>query len=541
MDISPLIPYFNSWDWKKIIQRAKFESQFLEFFHGANINNVWDTELAEKIANPSAFTASLEVLAERYLDIKLNKDIRKSFFKGTVNKNGDYSHKQLEYAAQDVEILPAIMEKQRTLIEERDQLEVAELEFQLAKVVGHMELTGIPVNAGKWRLILEEYRQLHEEARIRMNDLIFDTNKFDEQMGMFVRDGIKLGSPQKILHTFNALGIPITDTTDRTISLINHPLARALTEFRGLDKLMSSYGKTFLDAIHPFTGRIHANFQQMGADTGRFSCREPNMQQIPEKFRVCVGDTKDFLIVGADYSQMELRIIAELSEDERMVAAFASGQDVHKATASLMFNVALDHVTKEQRFAAKTINFGIAYGMGIKKLMDSINGENMKNGIKKKIGYKDAQYLKERHRQAYPRVKEWLDENGNLAYQKGESLTMLGRKRSFNKPNRNEMTQDDFDDQVASIKRRGANTPIQGTNADITKLAMINLHEDLMRYNMGADIINQVHDEIVLLAHYRQAEDVRKLVEESMVSSAQRFLKKVPVVVDTYASDVWSK
>lgn len=539
VDLKPLIPFINSWKWKKVIQNVKFEAQFLEHFYGTRMVNVWDTQLADRICYQDVYSNSLESIADRYLGKKLNKKVRDSFFK--LNNHGQYSEKQIMYAAEDVEILWPVMEHQKERLAEIGQEHIAELEFNLAPVVGHMELVGIPIDAAKWRNILTEYRALHEQSRLKMNALIFDTGKLDEQLGLFERDGINLGSHPKILKAFNDLGIDINKTDNRTISLINHPLAKELLNYRKLDKIFTSYGKTFLDAIHPFTSRIHPSFQQIGADTGRFSCREPNMQQVPEKFRVCVGNAEDYLIVGADYSQMELRIIAELSEDERLIDAFLKGYDVHKATASLMFGVSIDNVTKEQRFAAKTINFGIAYGMGVKKLKDSINTENAKNGIKKQVTFADANFLKEKHRQAYPRVRAWLEQNGEDAYRKGVSVTLYNRKRFYPAPDRSLLSEEDFNNQVASIKRQGANSPIQGTNADITKFAMINLHNELQDYGLRADIINQVHDEIVLLAHKSQVEEVKRLVIDSMVKSGEQLIHKVPVKVDVYASEIWAK
>lgn len=532
-----LIPYLNSWQWKKIIQGAKFESQFMNFYHGVNMHNIWDTMLAEKLAEPAQFTTSLEALADRYLGRKLNKDVRKSFY-GGGQMGSDFTEKQLQYAADDVEVLFPIMEAQKKKIESLGQMHIAELEFELSPVIGHMEMVGIPVNVAKWKVVLEKYRLQHELSRVRMNELLYDDGSHDEQIGMFVRDGgINLGSPLQVKKAFEDIGIDLKNTSDQVISAINHPLARELTIYRGLDKAIKSYGGTYLDAIHPFTGRIHPNFQQIGADTGRFSCREPNVQQIPEEYRVCIGDVSEFSIVGADYSQMELRVIAELSEDEKLVEAFNTGVDVHKSTAAFMFGIPLDSVTKEQRFVAKTINFGIAYGMGVKKLRDTVNKEQPK----KKISVQDAYFLLEKHRKAYKKVKVWLDAAGEKAYKTGISDTMYGRKRYYTRPDRSTLSQEDFDNQVASIKRKGANTPIQGTNADITKLAMIEVHNELTSYNMKADLINQVHDELVLLVHNSQVEEVRHLVEGAMVRAAEQVLKKVPVKVDSYAGEVWKK
>ena len=263
------------------------------------------------------------------------------------------------------------------------------------------------------------------------------------------------------------------------------------------------------------------------------------MQQMPEEFRECVS-LKDHVIVGADYSQIELRILAELSGDKNFIKAFTSGEDMHKSTAALMFGVPLDSVTKEQRFTAKSINFGIAYGMGPGKLMDTLNTEARRNGGTVHT-FPEVRGMFDRYRKTYFQVNKWLQEAANKAFISGESETMYGRKRFYTRPDPNSLSQEDYDKQVGAIKRRGANSPIQGTNADITKLAMLNVHNNLEEGGFNAKIILQVHDEIVVLAHKRQAEQVKQVIVDSMNESASLVLKIVPVKVDGYVSEIWKK
>lgn len=535
VSLNPILPFFSSHKWTKIVQNAKFESKFIEYIYKTSLNRVYDTFSAEKIIEPDAFSASLETLALKYCGIVLEKETRKSFY--MRGKGGGITKKQLDYAAKDVEVLFPIMEAQMKKLEEQNQMQVAQLEFDLSRVVAHMELVGIPVDTAKWRETLEQYRVEHEESRVRMNGLIFDSGKKDEQMGMFVRDGINLNSVPQMKSAFAALGINLESTAERTIAQIKHPLAVELLKYRELQKVMSSYGKSFLDAIHPFTGRIHPDFVQIGAETGRFACREPNMQQVPKRFRECIGNVPNYTLVGADYSQIELRIIAELSGDDRLRSAFQSNQDVHRMTASVMFGTPLDNVSDDQRFIAKTINFGLAYGMGGRKLMDTINA----NTKGKKLTIKDAYILLDKHKKTYPKVISWLRETGERAYRESVSQTIFGRKRFYRRPDRSALSNEDFDDQVAAIKRRGGNTPIQGTSADITKLAMINVYKDLLDYQYNGDLILQVHDELVILAHKRQAESVKELVEKSMVDAAKVLLLNTPVKVDVHVSDIWKK
>lgn len=532
-DLSRLIPFLQDHKWTKIIQNAKFDTKFFLNYYKVKVSGIYDTFIAENLLFPDSFGGtSLEALADKYLGIKLNKETRKSFF--DMKPDALFSDEQLKYASEDVEVLFGIMEAQRVKLEEAGLTKVAELEFELAPVVGAMELSGVPIEVPKWRRILEEYKGKHETSRLRMHELLFDGIDSTEQLGIFTRDSINLNSPKQIKQAFANLGITMEKTDERTLSLINHPAAIELLEYRKFQKILTSYGESFLDKIHPFTGRIHADYQQMGTATGRFACKEPNLQQIPDEFRQCVG-LKGYKIVAADFANIELRILAELSGDPALISAFESGDDPHKSTASLMFNIPIESVTKDQRFIAKTINFGISYGMGPTKLMDMLNKGKPE---KEWLTFRKVSGIMNRYKDTYRKASDWLLDTGNLAYRRGWSETMMGRKRWYERP---EHDSGNWDAQVASIKRKGANSPIQGTNADITKLAMLNLYHDLTNYNYRGELILQVHDEIGVLAHNSQADEIKLLIVESMENSARELLKKVPVKVDAYISDVWKK
>lgn len=538
MDLSFLKFYLESPNWLKVIQNAKFESEFFVYKYGIWIYNIWDTFLAERVLSPDFHQVGLGALTQKYLGQAMQKDTRKSFIS---KKGGRFTEAQLEYAAKDAEVLIPIFKAQEIAIKEKDLEKITHLEFEVVPVTTDMELTGIPVDIVAWKQKLEKYKGLHEESRLKMHEIIFDRNptKTTEQLGLFERHGLDLSSPKQVKEAFHKIGLRVNSTDEREISLIDHPMAQELLVFRGYDKILTAYGESLLEKIHPFTNRIHADYQQMGTETGRFACREPNLQQLPEEFRACITHP-DYMIVGADYSQIELRILAELSQDKAFIQAFASGEDLHKSTASLMFSIPIDAVSKEQRFIAKTINFGISYGMGPGKLMDILNAEAAKNHTSK-YAYPQVLDLINKYHRTYNKVSEWLVSAGNLAYIRGYSETMLGRKRFYNKPDPNSMSMDDFKGQVAAIKRKGANSPIQGTNADITKMAMLWLHNDLKDSGLKANVVLQVHDEIAVLARKDHAQAVKSIVEEAMTKAGEEVLKSVPVKVDTYISEVWKK
>lgn len=535
--ITPLMPYLASRKWTKIIQQAKFEGKFIKHYYNTDINGVFDTLLAESLLSTHAFSsASLAALAQKYAGVTLDKSIRTSF--GEARGISAFTTEQLDYAANDVIVLFPIYNAQKEQLVAKNLEKVADLEFELVNVVVNMELVGVPLNRGRWNDIIDKTRMKHEDSRLRLNSLLFDEGQNVEQIGMFVRDGINLNSPKQVKEALANIGINLTTTNEREIGLIDHPAAKELLNYRGLQKILSSYGETFLGHVHPFTNRIHADFRQLGTETGRFSCKEPNLQQMPDEFRQCVGEA-GYSLIAADYSQIELRILAELSQDPNFMSAFTSGQDLHKSTAATMFSIPIETVTKEQRFIAKTINFGLAYGMGSVKLMDILNAEAEKAGTKK---YTTGQtkVLISKYRNAYRKVVEWLDDAGALAYRRGYSETMYGRKRFFTPPQQGS-DEESYLQQIASIKRQGANSPIQGTNADITKLAMIDIHKELRNNGFSADIIIQVHDEIVILSRKEEASAVKEVTVAAMIEAAQGLLKTIPVKVEAYIADSWKK
>jgi DNA polymerase I-like protein with 3'-5' exonuclease and polymerase domains len=526
-----------------IIHNAKFEQKFIQYEFNSFIYGVYDTMLAEQIITAQNYPTSLADVVFKYTGQVLDKTQQKSFVDMPAMEM--FTPQQLEYAARDVEVLFPIYEKQIALLEESGQSMIAKIEFDLAGVVAAMELEGMPINTKKWRGKLEDYRIRHDESELKFLNIIFDGDIYSDQQGAFepVLKEFNVGSPKQVAAALVGLGIdlPKTDkgnlkTDERTLQTIKHPATEVLLEYREYDKILSTYGETFIGHIHPFTNRIHPDFGQIGTETGRFSCKDPNVQNIPAEFRECIGDLKDHKIVGADYANIELRIIAELSDDEALIKAFNTGDDPHKSTAAIMFNIPIDTVTKEQRFIAKTINFGLTYGMGAPKLRDMLNeGKDKKDmlSMSKVFG------IVNRYKETYSGVTRYFDQSGREAFNKGESVTMLGRKRYFNRPSG--VDEETFKIQSAAIRRQGGNAPIQGTNADITKLAMVNLNDDLREYNFRAKIMAQVHDEIVVLAHKNHAEAVKEVVQESMLRSAQGVLTKVPVKVDTYISDIWAK
>ena len=547
VDLHPLLPYLTSNKWLKLLFNGKFDEQFFMHNFEVPILNKFDCYIAEKVLAPeSKWGNSFEDLALLYLDVKLDKNVRKSFY---GKSNSEFTEAQIKYSAEDVEYLFPLFEAQKKKLVDAKLKHIAQLEFDLITVIASMELEGVPINQDKWKQILGEYILEHEESRKKMLGILTnsDSDKFSQQLGFDGdaesvpedRKPLNINSPKQLIEAFGKLGVHLVKTNEQTISIIQHPAAEALMEYRKLQKIVTSYGNSFLDKVHPFSGRIHANWKQIGTETGRFSCTDPNLQQIPERFRSCIGGESNYVLIGADFSQMELRILAEESKDPILVEAFQTGKDIHSVTASTMFNIPIEDVTKEQRFTAKTLNFGITYGMKVKKFVDMMNGEANKEG-RKNITLKDGKLLLDKYKTTYIVANRYLDTIGLQALREGMTQTRFGRKRFF-KPVSNALDPSSYRGQIEAIKRQGANMPIQGTNADITKIAMIQLHEDLRDYGYRGNIILQVHDEIVVLAHKSQAEAIEPMIVSAMEEAGKRLLPNIPVKVDSYVSDYWKK
>lgn len=514
----------------KIAQNAKFEYEMLRQQVGITVTGIFDTMLAERLITAGiGREISLKAIAQKYLGAVLDKSVRESFYKLASNGDAYLAPEQLHYAARDAFIMIPIWRLQLQELKRHKLMQVAELEFRCIAAVGDMELAGVQIDVERWRGIIAGVAIQRDKTADELAELLAPAAN---QATMFGVSAINLNSNMQLVEALCKLGVELPDTMESTLVKFNHPAVAKLLEYRGQEKTLSAFGENVLSLINPKTGRIHPDFNQYGADTGRFSCTRPNVQQIPatSDFRKCFIAAPGYKLVTCDYSQAELRILAELSGDEAFVNAFRSGQDLHTLTASQMFGVPVDQVQKPQRSAAKAINFGLAYGMG-------------PGGLAPRLGVSldEAKELISRYFKAYPGIQRWLDKAAKDAVRTGYSATPLGRKRFYNMPDESlkKFNEDEWRKQIASIERQGKNTPIQGSNADMTKLALINIRTALNGWD--ARTVNTVHDEIVVEVREDQAEEVKHIVEREMVRAGEAILKEVPIVADASLADYWSK
>jgi DNA polymerase I-like protein with 3'-5' exonuclease and polymerase domains len=525
-----LKPFLENPRVLKVAQNAKFEYEMLRQQTGITLCGVFDTMLAERLLTAGiSREISLKAIAQKYIGAYLDKSVRESFYKLAASGDAYLAPEQLHYAARDAFIMMPIWRDQVKELKKQALEQVADIEFRCIAAVGDMELAGVRIDEGRWRKIIEDVAVQRDKASQELCEMLAPATM---QTTMFGVPSINLNSNTQLIEALAKLGVMLPDTMEATLTKYSHPAVSKLLEYRGHEKTLSAFGENVLSLINPKTRRIHPDFNQYGADTGRFSCTRPNVQQIPatSDFRKCFVAAEGYKLVTCDYSQCELRVLAELSGDEGFVSAFKSGGDLHSLTASQMFGVPLEEVQKPQRNAAKAINFGLAYGMGPSSLAVRI-------GVSSEEG-KDlvAKYFK-----AYPGIQRWLEKAAKDAVRLGYSATMLGRKRFYNLPDESlkRTSEDDWRKQIAAIERQGKNSPIQGCNADMTKLALIYLRSALKDWD--ARTVNTVHDEIVVEVRADQAEEVQHIVEDAMLRAGQDILKVVPIVAEAAVADYWSK
>jgi len=459
---------------------------------------------------------SLDALAERFLDVEVEKDEQKSDWSGAL------SSRQLEYAAKDAEVLLPLYRELKNRLEEEDLSRVSGIEFGAVGPLAEMELAGIKLDVEKWGELEKVIRIRRDEAAEKLEA------HFPQPEGILPLEGLgprlNLNSPKQITDAFKSLGVDLPDTKVWTLLKVDHPAAKDLLAYRELQKRLGTYLETYPKFIHEKTGRIHPNFLQCRVPTGRLACTNPNVQQIPheDEFRSCFVAEEGNILVIADYSQIELRILAEVSEDPEFVRAFNEGEDLHRLTASTMFGVPLGDVTKEQRTDAKRINFGLMYGRGAKSLSAQL-GEDEDH----------ARKLIDEYFANYPKVQKFLNETADKAIKDGTLRTLANRVRKFR------ATSGLSNRERGSLRREAMNYPIQGSSADIAKLALIYIHEELL--DLDARLINTIHDEFVVECREDLAEEVSEKMKSAMVKAGEDLLEKVPVEVEAMVSGEWRK
>ncbi len=516
-------PVFENKKIKKVCQNGKFDIAVLRS-QGIHVENFYfDTMLASYLIDPDQ-KHGMDDLSQKYLNyrpiplsdlIGAKKDPSKIF---DVDLNALST-----YAAEDADITYRLYEILDKEIEKNKLTKVAfDVEFPLAPVLEDMEREGVRVDkdslkslSNDLQILIDNYtKKIFESAGEEFN--INSPN----QLQKILFDKLKLATGKKTKTGFS------TDARSLESLKGEHEIIRLILDFRQVSKLKSTYADSLPNLIHPKTGRIHTNFNQTVASTGRLSSIDPNLQNIPirtelgkEIRKAFVPRDKNYVLISADYSQIELRILASITGDEGLTKAFKKGEDIHRSTAALVFMVKPEDVTPDMRRKAKEVNFGILYGIG-------------PYGLKTRLGVTQthAKEIIGTYFNTFKRVKNYMDDSVLKAKEKGYAETLIGRRRFLRNINSSNHVVRQFEERVA------INMPIQGTAADMIKLAMINIHKELIKRKTKTKMVLQVHDELLFDVHKDEVEDLKPVIKKMMENTIPM---NVPIVVEIGTGDNW--
>jgi len=511
---------------EKIAQNLKYDLKVLLKYDIQLAGPQFDTMLAHYLANPDG-RHSMDILSEKYLNYKpvsITELIGKKG-KGQLNFRDVPLEKATEYAAEDADITFQLKEiLQKELIDKQVAHLMQRLEMPLVPVLADMEMEGIRVDAD----FLNIYS---DELKIMSNDLekiIYEKSGCNfniaspKQMGEVLFDVMKIDPKAKK----TATGQYKTDEATLTKLAAEHEIVSKIVDYRKVNKLRSTYVDALPKLIHPKTGRVHTSYAQAVAATGRLSSTNPNLQNIPirtdlgkEIRKAFVPRDENHTLLAVDYSQIELRIVASVAEDAGMMEAFHAGIDIHTATAAKVFGVDIADVTKEQRYKAKSVNFGLIYGQGAFGLSQNL-------GIKRG----EAAELIEAYFAQFGGVKKYMDDSVKFCRENGFVKTIMGRKRFIPDINSSNQTV------VGFAERNAINAPIQGSAADMIKLAMINIHARLGKMKVGTKMLLQVHDELLFDVPKTELEEMTAVIKEEMERAMPL---KVPVIAEAGHGDNW--
>lgn len=498
----------------KVFHNAKFDLQFLLAL-GIEVAHVFDTMLAAQLLRTSGGPerANLAAVCRHYLQEDINKEEQRSDWSATL------TGEQLAYAAKDAEVLLRLREAMIPLIYANGLSAVAKAEFSCVLAIAHMEYHGIYLDLTRWQALLERTEVLRDQALEKLYAFSGRPNYQLTLWGEEVTTGdSNFDSNAYVLRLLKENGIVVPSTSKQHLSLfMRHPLVQALSDYRKHAKALSSFLYPIPSMVHPMTGRVHPRYGQIGAWSGRMSCGGPNIQQIPRDaaFRHCFRAEEGNALVIADYSQIELRVAAQIAGDGRMAEAYRIGEDIHRLTASLISDIPMESVTKAQRQAAKAVNFGLIYGMGAAGLQQYAQ---LSYGVEMPLA--QAERFRDRFFRAYPGIAAWHQRIRDA--RPTEQRSLMGRRFTFKR-----------DSGLSGLY----NTPVQGTAADIAKAALGMLAQRL--HGTHVRIIATVHDEILLESRADHANEVAALLKETMEQAGNTVLAGIPCIADAVVTDSW--
>ncbi len=519
-------PFFEAESIEKIGQNLKYDLKVLDNYGISVQGALFDTMLAHYLINPD-MRHNMDVLAETYLNytpISITELIGKKG-KNQLSMRQVPLEKQTEYAVEDADITFQLAQHFRPeLAAAKTDTLFNTIEVPLLRVLAAMEQEGINLD--------KEF--LNELSKDLNSDIATLEKKIYEQAG----ETFNIASPKQLgeilFGKMNLVDKPKKtktgqySTSEEVLSYLakDHEIIQNVLDYRGLAKLKSTYVDALPNEVQPHSGRVHTDYMQTVAATGRLSSNNPNLQNIPIRTergrqvrKAFIPRDENYVLLAADYSQIELRIIAALSEEDTMISAFKNGEDIHASTASKVFNVPIDQVTREQRSNAKTVNFGIIYGVSAFGLSNQTD-----------LSRTEAKELIETYYKTYPKLRNYMSEQVDFARDNGYVQTVLGRRRYLKDINAgNQVVR-------GAAERNAVNAPIQGSAADIIKIAMINIHKKLAEGQYKTKMLLQVHDELVFDCYKPELETMKELIKTEMENA---YKMAVPLDVEVGIGANW--
>ena len=548
----------------------KYDLKIIFHNFGILLTNVYDTMISETLTMPGVMKPfhKYEVLVQKYCGFKIDKDVREQFIGKT---DFEFTQEQLDYSALDVKFLYPIVIGQEKYLYRNQKEKVLDLEKWLEPVVAMMEYHGVLLDTARWQKLTANAVRLAEEYKQKIHNYLAEN--FDKFAGNYtnaleaaqniripVKTGMKkaerdkleaiitrdeiigaivpiinMNSPKQSLYVLQKLGVKTKSTNQKELQKFKgHEFISLLFKYREYFKAGHSFGDEFIDKINPISGRIHSNFNQIRAATGRFGSSGPNLQNIKKEsdYRACFIAQEGFDYFTADYSQIELRIMAEVSREPLMIDAFLNGDDLHKLTASIIFEKELDKISDEERGKAKNVNFAVIYG-------------TTEWGLRRNFGWDletGKNYLA-RYFDKYITLGDFIEAAGLEVLKRKYSTTLYGRRRYFTLPKH--LTRQDLP-LIGKIKRQGVNHIIQGSSADMIKLALCymfyeNPFDRDPENPVNFRILKTVHDEIAGEFKKGMAKEIEEFIGHAMSKAAKPFLKDVPVGYDIIVDKYWRK
>ena len=520
-------PFFENETIEKIGQNIKYDLKILSHYGIQIKGKLFDTMIAHYLINPD-MRHNMDVLSETYLKYA-PKSIEDLIGKKGKNQKSmrDVSLEEIkEYAAEDADVTFQLKQNFSPILDKAETKKLFdEIEIPLIPVLAAMELEGINLDVP----FLKEMSVEMAKESAALEQKIYETagEKFNlaspKQLGDVLFDKLKIGgAKQKKTKT----GQYATGEEVLTYLANDNPIVKDILDWRQMVKLQSTYIDALPNQVDKKTGRVHTDYMQTVAATGRLSSNNPNLQNIPirtERGRLIrkafIARDENYTLLSADYSQIELRIIAALSGEENMIKAFQNNEDIHRSTAAKVFNVPLEEVTKEQRSNAKTVNFGIIYGVSAFGLSNQTS-----------LSRKESAELIDAYYTTYPKLKSYMSNQVDFARENGYVQTVLGRRRYLKDINSANMMV------KSGAERNAVNAPIQGSAADIIKIAMINIHKKLTSENWKSKMLLQVHDELVFDVHNSELEKIKPMIKHEMENA---FKMDVPLDVEIGLGKNW--